>query len=379
MMTTGKRIKILHLISGDLWAGAESQALTLISSLNRKPELELLSITFNQGKLSQELRQLGIRTYVLDEKKNNVFQLFLKVRRILLEQKVEILHSHRYKENVIGGLAACFRRGPYLVKTVHGLVEPYKGIKKFKLGFYNFLDRWITRLLFHRVICVSHDISQKLRKELPNTEIICIRNCVDLERLKVGKHKKQTKRELGFEPDSPLIGTVGRLSPIKGMEYLLRASRILIERVPDLRVLIVGEGSERMVLVQLASKLGLDSHVAFTGHREDVLNLISAMDVFILPSLSEGIPMVLLETMALSVPIVATRVGGIPEILENGQTAFLVPPKDENALADACHYLLLHKKEAEMIAEQGAKKVRECFSAESMAQNVEQIYQHLTL
>jgi glycosyltransferase involved in cell wall biosynthesis len=202
---------------------------------------------------------------------------------------------------------------------------------------------------------------------------------VDLERIRADKPKAETKKQLGIEPDSPVIGTAGRLFPIKGIKYLLRASKIIIDRVQNLKVLIVGEGPERSSLQELTYKLKLDSHLIFTGHRDDVFNLISAMDIFVLPSLSEGIPMVLLEAMALRVAVVATNVGGIPEVLTNGQTGLLVPPRDENALANACRYFLENKKKAELITSQARRRVEECFSAESMVKNVTQIYESFGL
>jgi hypothetical protein len=128
-MKKNKRIRVLHLISGDLWAGAEAQAEILLSGLQRNPELELSAIILNEGKLSQKLKSLGIRVYVLDEKKHSSLSLFRKVTQILSKNRVQILHTHRYKENVIGGLAALFSGVPHLVKTVHGSAEPFRGIK----------------------------------------------------------------------------------------------------------------------------------------------------------------------------------------------------------------------------------------------------------
>lgn len=378
-MGTNQKIKICHLISGDLWAGAEAQALTLISWLSRCPEFQLTSIVFNEGRLSQELSQLGILTSVLDEKKDNSVQLFLKVRRFLSKEKVQILHTHRYKENVIGCLAAQYPMGPYLVKTVHGLKEPFKGIKRLKAGFYSFLDRWASRLFFSKIICVSYGMEEELKKELGRSKVVCIHNCVDVSRVKVKKSKSLTKKELGIENNSPVIGTAGRLVPIKGTVWLLQAAQVLLLKLPDLRVLIIGDGPERYRLRQLTSEMGIESQVIFTGQRDDVYDLISCMDVFLLPSLSEGIPMVLLETMALEIPIVATNVGGIPELLRNGQTGYLTPPRDARALAEACQYLLEHKEEAEIVARKARQLVEGNLSVRVMVEKVAQIYRSLVL
>jgi glycosyltransferase involved in cell wall biosynthesis len=372
-----KKIKVLHLISGDLWAGAEVQAFTLISELNKNPELKLSTITFNKGRLSQELKQLGLPTYVFDESKNNPFQLFSKVKKVLSHEKVQILHTHRYKENIIGGIAAKLFGNIQLVKTVHGLAEPFKGIKKTKQKFYNLLDQWITKLFFHKVIGVSNQISEKLKRELPNSKVVCIHNCIALERIKAEKPVIETKKELGIRFDSVIIGTVGRLVPVKGIEYLLKSAKILGEKFPDLRLLIVGDGPAKNQLQELAKKLGINSSVIFTGHRDDVLNLVSCLDVFVLPSLSEGIPMALLEAMAVGVPVVASNVGGIPEVLEDGKTGILIPARDEKIMANVCQNLLEHKETRELLAIKAKKVVEERFSAAAMAEKVAQIYRSL--
>jgi len=376
-MKKNKRIRVLHLISGDLWAGAEAQAAILLSWLKRNPELELSAIIFNQGRLSRKLESIGIPVYVLDEKKCNSFRLFLKVRRVLSKHRVQVLHTHRYKENLIGGVAALFSGVPYLVKTVHGLDESFSGIKKIKANLYNFLDRWTTRFLFDKIIAVSSHMAERAEKELHAAPVACIHNGVDLQKIKVNKSKIEVKRNLGIEGNSPLIGTAGRLVPVKGLDFLLKAAKIMQKKFPRLKVLIIGEGPERKNLESAASKLGINSQLIFTGEREDVHDLIYAMDLFVLPSLSEGIPMVLLEALALEVPVVVSAVGGIPEVITHQFTGFLVSPKKEQALANACLHLLENKALANAVALKGKEIVKTKFSAEIMAQKVFRLYEVL--
>ncbi|MGB8658693.1 MAG: glycosyltransferase [Candidatus Zixiibacteriota bacterium] len=376
-MKKNKRIRVAHLISGDLWAGAEAQAAVLLSWLTKNPSLKLSAIIFNEGRLSQKLKCLGIPVYVFEEKRHNPFWLFMKVKQVLSKDKVQILHTHRYKENIIGGLASLFSGVPYRVKTVHGLDEPFRGIKKMKANFYNSLDKWTTKFTFHKIIAVSSHIGERLKKQHPGPPIVWIHNCVDLQKIKVSKSKIEVKRNLGVKEDSPLIGTAGRLVPVKGLDYLLKATTIMLRKFPDLKVLIIGEGADRKNLERLASELGVETKVTFAGQREDVYDLISAMDLFILPSLSEGIPMALLETLALGVPVVASNVGGITEVLVHGQTGFLVPARDETALADACLYLLKQRETAHLLADRGRKLVQGKFSAERMAQKVTHLYSSL--
>jgi glycosyltransferase involved in cell wall biosynthesis len=200
---------------------------------------------------------------------------------------------------------------------------------------------------------------------------------VDLQKIKVNKSKIEVKRNLGIEGNSPLIGTAGRLVPVKGLDFLLKAAKIMQKKFPRLKVLIIGEGPERKNLESAASKLGIDSQLIFTGEREDVHDLIYAMDLFVLPSLSEGIPMVLLEALALEVPVVVSAVGGIPEVITHQFTGFLVSPKKEQALANACLHLLENKALANAVALKGKEIVKTKFSAEIMAQKVFRLYEVL--
>lgn len=377
-MKKNNKIRVLHLISGDLWAGAEAQAAILLSRLKRNPELKLSAIIFNEGRLSQKLKSLGIPVDVLDEKEHNSLMLLGKVRRILSRDRVQILHTHRYKENIIGGLAASFSGVPHLVQTVHGPNEPFQGIKKIKADSYNFLDRWVARFLFDEIIVVSSDLGEKLKQRLDGIPVAFIQNCVDLEKVKSNKSRIEVKRNLGIEEDSPLIGTAGRLVPVKGLHYLLKATSIMQRESPRLKVLIIGEGPERKRLESTAAKLELGSQAIFTGEREDVYDLIGAMDLFVLPSLSEGIPIVLLEALALEVPVIASAVGGIPEVITHQYTGFLVQPKEEQALASACLHLLENRTQAEALAREGKKLVETKFSAQIMAQKVFQLYEVLT-
>jgi glycosyltransferase involved in cell wall biosynthesis len=376
-MKNNRRIKVLHLISGDLWAGAEAQAEMLLSWLKRNPELEVSAIIFNEGRLSQRLKSLDIPVYVLDERRDNSFLLFMKVRKVLSKDRIQILHTHRYKENVIGGLASALSGVPCLVQTAHGSSEPFRGIKKIKADLYDLLDRWTTISLFHKIIVVSSQQGEMFKERLNGSRTVCIHNGVDLQKIKAKRSRIEVRRDLGIGEDSPLIGTAGRLVPVKGLNYLLRAAKLMHRESPGLKVLMIGKGPERKSLEDTVSKLGIGSQVIFTGEREDVYDLISATDLLVLPSLSEGLPMVLLEALALEVPVVASAAGGIPEVITHGSTGFLVQPKEERALAEACLYLLENRAQARALAREGKKLVRTKFSAEVMAQKVFHLYEDL--
>ena len=175
-------------------------------------------------------------------------------------------------------------------------------------------------------------------------------------------------------PQSVLIGTVGRLLPVKAHDDFLRAARLILERQPDARFIIVGDGPLQCDLRRLAEQLGIEAQVAFLGSRTDVYDFIAAMDVFVLPSLSEGMPMALLEAMTLGTPVVATSVGGVPEIVAHRASGLLVPARDPQALANACLALAENRLWALTMAARARRVVEEGFSRETNGRAVMNLY-----
>jgi len=376
-MNASPPLKVVHMISGDLWAGAESQAFTLLSQLRRAEGVRLSAIVLNEGRLAAQLRDLSIPVHVVDERRLDPLRILVAVRALLANDGCDILHTHRYKENVIGAFASRMAGRPRLVKTVHGLVEHFFGFRRFKSGFTAVVDRTVTRRYFDRVICVSEDMQGQLRQRYRPEQLACIRNGIDPDRCKPTKSRQLTRDSLGIPQDAPVVGTASRLVGVKGLGYLLEAARSMHSALPELRLLIAGDGPEMAALKAQSAALGLTPFTIFTGHRDDVFDLIAAMDLFALPSLSEGIPMVLLETMAIGTPIVATRVGGIPEIIRDGESGLLVAPRNTAELERACLRILTRDSLAAGLAGHAREVVNTEHSAVSMGRSVLELYRSL--
>lgn len=370
-------MKVIHMISGDLWAGAEAQAFTLLSHLNKIANLELAVIVLNEGLLAIKLRELAISVYVLDESKTSAIDITNKVRRILVSERADILHTHRYKENVLGALASRWAGKPRLVKTVHGLTETFSPFNHLKASLYGLLDRAISRLLFDRIICVSNHTLQAVSKHYHQDQLICIRNGIDVEVTHASTNRADVRARLDIDLSAQVIGYAGRLVGIKGLEYFLEAISIVRSTIPDACAVLIGDGPEMNRLRTLAATLGIEDLVNFVGHRSDIYDLVGAMDVFVLPSLSEGTPMVLLEAMSLGTPIVATQVGGVPEILTHGVTGLLVTPGDAQQLATAIADVLTHKDKAQRQAAIAREAVQRNLSAQSMAEATKTLYKSI--
>ena len=375
----GQAISICHVAVGDLWAGAEVQLNVLLSKLVQRAEMNLSVILFNEGRLEKEIESLGIPVRVFPESQWGSGKIFLELVREFKKSNIRIIHTHKYKDTILAAPAAKLCGIPHVVRTVHGLREPFDGLQAFKMSCYEAIERTVHRSCVDSIIGVSSQIAARYKADGEVSRVTCIRNGIDLEGKSVQVNRWQIRKDLGIDSETCLIGTVGRLTPVKGIPYLLDAARILLRQGANVKVLVVGDGSIRQDLLAQAGNLGVGERVVFLGHREDTDVLLQALDIFVLPSLSEGIPMALLEAMAASRPIVASRVGGIPEIIEDGVEGYLVEPMDVNNLAERCRRLIESPDVARKMGEQGRKRVDSEFSATAMADRVVSVYKEVLL
>lgn len=371
-------IRICQIASGDLWAGAEVQLAASASYLVERPDVDLTAILMNEGSLAHELRRLGVPVTVIDESRHTALGVLMTLTRWLRDHPVEVVHTHRYKETVLGAIAARLAGVPCLVRTVHGQSEALRGWHRGKLRMYEVLDGIALRCFADRIIAVSRRLAARLQESGYETgTVIPIHNGVDLRKVRPTRGRLAVRQELGIEPGHPLIGTVGRLSPVKGHADFLRAARLILQGEPATRFLIVGDGPLRGELATLAEQLQIAQACRFVGARCDVYDLVGAMDVFVLPSLDEGIPMALLEAMALGRPVVATAVGGVPEVVADHTTGVLVPSRDAPALSEACLELVREPAWAETIGARARRLVEEAFSHEQSGRELVNAYRAL--
>ncbi|MEP6890769.1 MAG: glycosyltransferase [Nitrospirota bacterium] len=372
-------ISICHVAIGDLWAGAEVQLKVLLSKLVQKQEFNLSVILFNGGRLGKEIQELGIPVTVFPETKWTSARIFFELIRMFKESDVQLVHTHKYKDTILAAPAARLCGITHVVRTVHGLREPFEGMQALKMSLYESIERSVHRHCVEAVIGVSSQIERKYQAGSDVSRVTCIRNGIDLEGKPVRTDRWRTRKDLNVDSETCLIGTVGRLTPVKGILYLLQATRMLLHQGASVKVLVVGDGGIRKDLETQTRALGISENVVFLGHREDTEELLQALDIFVLPSLSEGIPMALLEAMAASRAVVASRVGGIPEIVEDGIEGFLVEPMDVNGLAERCQRLIESPDVARKMGDQARKRVERDFSATAMAERVALVYRDLLI
>lgn len=373
-------IRVCHIVSGDLWAGAEVQLATVASYLVERPQLRLTAVLLNEGRLARELRARGVQVTVMDENRHSTAAILTLLRRFLKDSQVDIVHTHRYKESILGTAASKLAGVPHVVRTVHGLDEDMKGWNLLKLRAYEALERVMLWLFADRIIAVSQEMGETLkRRGYKRAAVRHIHNGVDLRRVKTTRSPADVRRELGIGSQAFLVGTAGRLAPVKGQRYFLGAARLILQKLPDARFLIAGDGPLRAELEATATHLGVARQCLLLGDRTDVHDLMASMDAFVLPSLAEGVPMAVLEAMALGKPVVATAVGGVPEILTHSFNGLLVSPRDEQGLADACLQLACDRGWAQTLGARGKQLVEREFSREKNGAVLMEVYRQLVL
>lgn len=353
----GPRLRLLLYITPSGIGGAEVHLLALARKLGERGHR--VSVVCPKGRpLASRLEAAGLdvrfrRTFG----KLDPFTLGW-LSRLVGEEKVQLIHTHLSTASLLGGLAGRRARVP-VVSTVHGLNS----------------KTCYTRASL--VIAVSNAVKRHLVSQgLPSGRIRVIRGGVDLGAFERDEDGRAFRAQFGISAEAPVLVAAGRLSPEKGHRVVLEATRRLLRKgnFPHLRLLIIGEGDLRRELAAEAGRLGLGRSVIFTGFLLDVVPALRAADVCVLPSLKEGLSLSVVEAMAAGKPVVASRVGGLPEVVLPGETGLLVPPGDPEKLAAALHHLLTQPEAARQMGEAGRLRAAECFNLEDMVTRTEEVY-----
>lgn len=370
-------ISVCHLVSGDAWGGAEAQLTTLMRSLSKRPELKMSAVVLNEGRLAEELQECCSDVCVIPERQRSFWQIVAESREFLRARNVQIVHAHRYKENVIGALLV-FKEGRLkLVKTQHGQTETFPGLAGAKQWLAHTADRLTMRYAGDLVISVSSHLTGYLKKYVSEDRIVVIPNGVDLARVRCDLSRAQAKKHLGIPEEMPVVGFVGRLERVKRLDIFVRAAGEILKQIPTARFVITGSGREEMSLRNLITDLGLQDRFILPGHQRDSAAILRAMDVLLITSDHEGLPMVLLEAMALQTAVVARKVGGIAEVLTDRQTGFLVDDQSPEALSCTCVEALQNTNKTDDVVCAARKLIHTTFLADQNGERVLELYKSL--
>lgn len=322
--------------------------------------------------LSQRAETTDASLAAVDDRGPFDWGVVRRLRSLCREHNVRIWHGHDYKSNFLG-LLLRRRHSMALVTTVHGW-----GVRDtWRAALYRRIDKACLRR-YDRVICVSDDLYEECRRvKVPEDRCVVIPNAIDVDEYTRTMSQTAARIKLGLPAERMLIGAVGRLSDEKGFDRLIRAVDRIVKTGTDVGLIIIGEGNQRGELEALISNLGLHDRVQLPGHRTDVIDLYQAMDVFALSSLREGLPNVVLEAMALETPVVATRIAGVPSLIEDGRTGRLVEPDNVDQLSAAITDLLKHPERRRQMANAARTVIEESYSFRNRMQKIARIYDEL--
>jgi glycosyltransferase involved in cell wall biosynthesis len=320
--------------------------------------------------------QNGCRVYYISNKKYfRIFNLFaiFKLRKILKNEKVEILHCHMHQSTIYGTIAAKLARVPIILSHVHG-------INRTKTWRRRLINSLLLRKV-SKVLTVGEATREDVLRSNPSLhhqQVVSIGNSVDYEQYaNVQISKAQAKKSLGLDEASFVFGTVGRLVPTKGYSYLIDAFTEVKRTIPDAELILIGDGRLKDELAQQAKNTQYSESIHFLGRRDDITELLKGFDAFVLPSVAEGMPRALLEAMASGLPCIATDVGGIPEIVSDREFASLVPTANPQELAKAMIALAgMTNSERNELAERAKQRVEAKYCHERVINRLQDIYQN---
>lgn len=366
---------IVHVFSGDLWAGAERMIHTLLNGLSRDKDLKIIAVAFNEGTLTERLRLSGVETFVVDEAMHGVFAILTTARALLRGRNIQLVHAHGYKANLLAWMLARSLGGSRLVSTVHSLPEAAARnsvMSRLADALKRVVDTLILRHAFSHVVAVSRDIMQVLirRDALAPEAVGLIYNGIDCS----PDMRVQTSAAGG---DVVHIGTVGRMMPVKDFPLFLKVAAELQRHAMPVRFSMLGDGPMKKELAQLVQALGLSESFQFVAPRPDPLSYYQSLDIYLNTSIHEGLPLSLLEAMACGKPVVAPAVGGIPEILCDGEQGFLVTDRDVSSFMGPCMRLVRDSALRRTLGNNAAARVAGQFSSAQMTASYRQLYTRL--
>jgi glycosyltransferase involved in cell wall biosynthesis len=364
------RANVLQFTTNSAIGGAESLVLSFLEKASRDKYNLHLSSLLSRGPLLEEAARSGIPTLELDADRRGYLAAFWRLRRFMAERRIHLVHLCGLKAELLGRLAARLTGVPVVISGVWG-------INTWRNRYQHWLDR-STSSLTDLYIANSEAARQEViqRVGIPADKVIVIHNGIAFEQY---NSRFDAGEKYGLDGAGPVVGTLAGLLPLKGHGDIIEAVPVIAARFPDVRFLFIGRDYMRGRLQRLVGERGLERYVTFTDFCPDVRPLLAVCDLFLLPSTSESAPVSILEAMAMRLPVVATRVGGVPELVLDGETGLLIPPRDPQALAEAVISLLENPARAGEMGRAGRRRVEQFFTLERMVAGIEEVYDRLLL
>jgi glycosyltransferase involved in cell wall biosynthesis len=369
-----KKIKVLECIRQGQIGGGESHLLSLVENLDRDL-YEPAVLSFTDGPMVSRLRAMGVNTHIIHTERPFDIGIWRRVKELLQKESPDVLHAHgtRASSNT---LWAARRLGIPVVYTIHGWSfhdDQHPAVRNMRIWGERYIT---TRTAIN--IAVSASNRQSGLRYMPDLKAEVINNGIDQRRFEPSGNFKDIRKELGIPTDALLVLFMARFTGHKQPLTLIRAFKGAMDSMPGSHLLMVGEGDEREAGLRLAEELGIGERISFQPFRQDVPDVLAAADVFVLPSLWEGLPIGLLEAMAMGKAVVATRVDGTREIVRSGDNGLLVEPGNITALTSALIEMSRDPSFRKKLGQKAQQTVQDEFNASDMTRRIEKIYQDLS-
>lgn len=366
-----KRINVLH-VSADLGIGGSQQwLLDMAANVNKKKYAVKVCYWLGKAELGSDFERAGVEVIDLRQRNNNIITVVIKLIKVIRQNNIQLLHSHLFDADLCAFIAGKTSGVPIIISSIPSFT--FLRSRKHQLRYK------LYALFFDRFVPISEAIAQYMVRQcnIDPQKVTAVRAC-----LPTGFDQKlnqaaaaQMRKEFSLSENDIVIGTVARLDSRKGYFYLLDAAAIVAQHYPRVKFLCAGGGALKAALKTYARKLGLSSRVIFAGTVRDIPNFLALLDIFTLPSLDEGLGIVILEAMASGLAVVASRVGGIPEIVADNETGFLVKPADADSLAGALMKLIADKELRRKMGREAKARIKD-FTPQEVAEKLEKIYDY---
>lgn len=386
---------VIHVVTRLDWGGSAQIVLETVLRQDRAQYVPMVVAGTSYGRddqggepatrdLCRKLDDAGVRWHLVPSLVRDIYPAkdlaaLWTLWRLFRRERPAIVHTHTSKAGVLGRLAAAAAGVPVVVHTSHGHVfygHFGRCMSWVAVQIERVLARWTTRTI---ALTDAEREDYRMRHIGSPDRIAVVPSSVELERFRVrravGAHARKFPEGFNCPADALVVGSIGWLTPIKGYRYFVEALALLKPSYPTLYGVIVGSGELRQELQDLAASLGIEGSLRFLGKRDDVPECLAAMDVFVLPSLNEGMGRALVEAMATGLPVIGTKVGGIPALIDHEVNGLLVPPVDSQALAEALRMLIDRPDLAKRLGEAAHRSIGEQFSASKMVRSIAGLYE----
>jgi len=368
-----KRIHVLRLRDSYRVGGPEKTILGTASNINCE-RFKFTLASFEEANSKNEFieaaKELNVsiltiwNEYFFDPRTVRYMANYLQLN------EVDIFHGHDYKSRYLGYLAAR-KTGVHKIATVHGWIQNTK-----KDIMYTLVDKMLLKK-YEKIIVVSWDLKKKLQNiGIKEEKIILLHNAVEIKSKYINRNGS-LRRELGIEGSDIIVATVGRLSKEKGMEDFIEAAAIALKKNRNITYLIIGEGPEERVLQKIVNNNGLGNRIKFLGYRNDMESIYPEIDILVLASYTEGLPKVIIEGLAYERPVIATSVGGVPEVIIDNETGILIQPRAPEMLAKEIELLIYNENRRKHLGRNGKILIEKDFNLKTRTEKLEEIYENI--